>query len=116
MAPEKDYLGDKLRLVERARENAYFRKLDQELIDQMRQQAAPQQTPEGDSEGHQVEASVRQGPISDTIMDFIEETGIDLVVMSTHGRGGLQRFLVGSVTDRVIRSSRVPVLAIPLED
>lgn len=40
----------------------------------------------------------------------------DLVVMSTRGRGGLQRFLVGSVTDRVIRSSRVPVLAIPLED
>jgi nucleotide-binding universal stress UspA family protein len=39
MAPEKDYLGDKLRLLERAREDAYFRKLDQELIDKMRQQA-----------------------------------------------------------------------------
>jgi nucleotide-binding universal stress UspA family protein len=40
MAQEKDYLGDKLRLVERAREDIYFRKLDQELIDKMRQQAA----------------------------------------------------------------------------
>ena len=40
MAPEKDYLGDKLRLLERAREDIYFRKLDQELIDKMRQQAA----------------------------------------------------------------------------
>jgi nucleotide-binding universal stress UspA family protein len=69
-----------------------------------------------EGEGIQVEASVRQGPTLDNIMNFIEETGIDLVVMSTHGRGGLQRFLVGSVTDRVIRSSRVPVLAIPLED
>lgn len=38
MADQKDYLGEKLRLVERAREDAYFRKLDQALIDQMRQQ------------------------------------------------------------------------------
>ncbi|WP_089717097.1 universal stress protein [Candidatus Entotheonella palauensis] len=66
--------------------------------------------------GIQVEASVRQGPTSDHIMNFIEETGIDPVVMSTHGRSGLQRFFLGSVTDRVIRSSRVPVLAVPLED
>jgi universal stress protein A len=40
MAQEKDYLGDKLRLIERAREDIYFRRLDQELIDKMRQQAA----------------------------------------------------------------------------
>src|SRR5262249_59133173 len=46
---DKDYFGEKLRLVERARENAYFRKLDQALIEQMRQKdhaedmaAAPQ--------------------------------------------------------------------------
>jgi nucleotide-binding universal stress UspA family protein len=40
MAEGKDYLGEKLRLVERAREDAFFRKLDQELIDKMRQQSA----------------------------------------------------------------------------
>jgi len=39
MAEEKDYLGEKLRLAERAREDAYFRQLDQALIAQMRQQA-----------------------------------------------------------------------------
>jgi nucleotide-binding universal stress UspA family protein len=39
MAPEQDYLGDKLRLLERAREDVYFRQLDQELINKMRQQA-----------------------------------------------------------------------------
>jgi universal stress protein A len=39
MAEGKDYLGEKLRLLERAREDAYFRKLDQELIAKMRQQA-----------------------------------------------------------------------------
>jgi nucleotide-binding universal stress UspA family protein len=66
--------------------------------------------------GIQVETSVRQGVTLDNITDFVEAAGIDLIVMSTHGRGGLQRFLVGSVTDRVIRSSHVPVLAIPPEE
>jgi len=69
-------------------------------------------------EGHgiHVATSVRQGSTLDHIAHVIAENGIDLIVMSTHGRGGLQRFLVGSVTDRVIRSSHVPVLAIPPED
>jgi nucleotide-binding universal stress UspA family protein len=66
--------------------------------------------------GIQVNTSVRQGPTLDNITDFVEEAGIDLIVMSTHGRSGLQRFLLGSVTDRVIRSSHVPVLAIPPEE
>jgi nucleotide-binding universal stress UspA family protein len=66
--------------------------------------------------GLQVETSVQQGSALENITDFVAENGIDLIVMSTHGRGELQRFLVGSVTDRVIRSSHVPVLAIPPED
>lgn len=40
MAEQKDYLGDKLKQLERAREDMYFRKLDQELIAQMRQRAS----------------------------------------------------------------------------
>jgi nucleotide-binding universal stress UspA family protein len=66
--------------------------------------------------GTQVETSVLQGSILENMTDFVAENGIDLIVMSTHGRGGLQRFFVGSVTDRVIRSSHVPVLAIPPKD
>jgi nucleotide-binding universal stress UspA family protein len=66
--------------------------------------------------GIQVETLVRQGATLDNITDFVEAAGIDLIVMSTHGRSGLQRFLLGSVTDRVIRSSHVPVLAIPPEE
>ena len=49
MAQEKDYLSDKLRLVERAREDIYFRKLDQELIDKMRQQATQEVKPAEDA-------------------------------------------------------------------
>jgi len=69
-----------------------------------------------ESNGLHVETSVRQGSALENITNFVAENGIDLIVMSTHGRGELQRFLVGSVTDRVIRSSHVPVLAIPPED
>jgi nucleotide-binding universal stress UspA family protein len=42
MAEDKDYLGEKLRLVERAREDTYFRRLDQELLAKMRQQDRPE--------------------------------------------------------------------------
>ncbi|MFB3093273.1 MAG: universal stress protein [Dehalococcoidia bacterium] len=47
------------------------------------------------------------------MVNYAREHGIDLVVMSTHGFGGLKRLLVGSVTDRVIRSCEVPVLVVP---
>ncbi len=68
------------------------------------------------SQGIQVDTAVRQGLTLENITTFVEEHGIDLIVMSTHGRGYFQRFMVGSVTDRVIRSSHVPVVAIPPED
>jgi nucleotide-binding universal stress UspA family protein len=66
--------------------------------------------------GIPVQTSVRQGFTLDAIATFVAENGIDLIVMSTHGRSGLQRFFIGSVTDRVIRFSHVPVLAIPPGD
>lgn len=42
-----------------------------------------------------------------------EESGADLVVMATHGRGGIQRALLGSTTDKLVRSVHVPVLVRP---
>ena len=53
-----------------------------------------------------------EGPAADRIVEYAEAQGIDLIVMSTHGRGGVRRFLVGSVTDRVIRSTVLPVLVV----
>jgi nucleotide-binding universal stress UspA family protein len=44
------------------------------------------------------------------ILRAAEEVGADLVAMSTHGRGGLNRLMLGSVTDKVLRGSHVPVL------
>lgn len=44
------------------------------------------------------------------LVRYLEEGGYDLVVMATHGRGGIGRFLIGSVTDKILRASRVPML------
>ena len=46
------------------------------------------------------------------ILEAIEETGADLVVMSTHGRSGLDRWRFGSVAQRVARHSPVPVVLV----
>ena len=53
------------------------------------------------------------GPAHEHIIDYAKQHGVDLVVMSTHGHGGLKRMLLGSTTDRVIRSGELPVLVVP---
>jgi len=59
---------------------------------------------------------VLQGEPYRTIVDYAETYGIDLVVMPTHGRQGLARFLLGSTTERVVRQSEVPVLTLRPDD
>ena len=49
------------------------------------------------------------------IIDCAENERIDLIVMSSHGRSGLSRMLIGSVTDKVLRGASCPVLVVPLE-
>ena len=48
------------------------------------------------------EAATFLGPPADLLLDYIKEHSIDLVVMTTHGRGGLLRVALGSVADRLI--------------
>jgi nucleotide-binding universal stress UspA family protein len=43
---------------------------------------------------------------------FAAEAGIDLIVMGTHGRGGLVHMLLGSVTEKVVRAAPCPVLTV----
>ena len=64
------------------------------------------------SVGLNVTKAIEDGPAAEKIVEYAEAAGIDLIIMSTHGRGGVRRFLVGSVTDRVIRSTHLPVLVI----
>ena len=51
--------------------------------------------------------------IATTIAEQVKELGCDLVVISTHGRSGLQHFFLGSVTERLLRLAHVPVLCVP---
>ncbi|ELZ92638.1 UspA domain-containing protein [Haloferax sulfurifontis ATCC BAA-897] len=63
-----------------------------------------------------VETEIRVGLPHETIIDYGEERDIDLVVMGTHGTSGLERYLLGSVAERVVRLSDVPVLCVPPAD
>ncbi|WP_227374291.1 universal stress protein [Haladaptatus halobius] len=56
--------------------------------------------------------AVARGAPADEILDYAEDEGIDLVVMGTHGRTGLGRFLLGSVAERVARHSTMPVMLV----
>lgn len=60
-----------------------------------------------------VAETVEAGPsIHQAICAYIEEQDIDLVVIGTHGRTGFDRYLLGSVTEHLIRTSAIPVLTV----
>ena len=59
---------------------------------------------------------VEMGEPHSQIIDWIKPKAIDLIIMSTHGRSGLQRMMLGSVTEKVLRNAHCPVLVIPPED
>lgn len=208
MAEYRDYLGDKFQLVERAREDIYFRKLDQELIAKLRQQAEQEaekakpvesppkpfssllipvdfspyamralekaadiaerfeshlivlhvihpdvgtiavakqlgkqtSAPAGDEADdaidavidrqreqayaaleaflpprlaqHPVELRVVFGRPFERIVETAVQSESDLIVMGTHGRTGIARVALGSVTERVVRLAPCPVLTV----
>ncbi|OEC84484.1 MULTISPECIES: universal stress protein [Methanobacterium] len=56
--------------------------------------------------------STKEGSPSDIIINTVKEEGVDLIVMGTSGKHGLDRFLLGSVTENVVRSSQCPVLVV----
>jgi nucleotide-binding universal stress UspA family protein len=62
--------------------------------------------------GVDVTEAVMEGLAEDTIVDYAEGNGIDLIVMGTHGRRGVERYVVGSVTERVVRATDVPTLVV----
>lgn len=63
--------------------------------------------------GPSVSSAVLKGlPVVQTLTTHIRELGVDLVVMTTHGRGGLRRAWLGSVTDQLIRNSEIPILVV----
>ncbi|MCG1003674.1 MULTISPECIES: universal stress protein [Halobacterium] len=65
--------------------------------------------------GVRVERSLVDGNPSREIVRYAEDEDCDLVVMGTHGRGGIDRLLLGSVAEKVVRSSSVPVLTVRVD-
>nr|WP_255420833.1 universal stress protein [Methanosarcina sp. MSH10X1] len=61
------------------------------------------------------EGAVVEGDPANEILEFAEQNKVDIIVMGTLGKGGLERFLLGSVTDKVVRHSKVSVLVVKQE-
>jgi len=64
----------------------------------------------------QLATATLSGAPAQALADYVRETGVDLVVMTTHGRGGLQRAWLGSVADRLVRGLEVPILLVRPKD
>ena len=62
-----------------------------------------------------VSYKVLVGDPAQTIIEFVQKEHVDLIVMTTHGKSGLKRVIMGSVADAVIRESGKPVLTIKPE-
>lgn len=69
-------------------------------------------------DGIQPEFVVQRGTVSEAILSFSEKEAVDLIVMGTHGRQGVDHLTMGSVAEKVLRKARCPVLAVrrPVHD
>ncbi|MDH5021437.1 universal stress protein [Halobacterium rubrum] len=66
--------------------------------------------------GVRVEEHVSAGSPSRAIRKFVEDNDIDIVVMGSHGRSGLSRVVLGSVAEKVLRRTRLPVLVVDVHE
>jgi len=113
---------DELMSVFRQLQDSPFARWDQanvlqdQLVDRHRQlldEFVKQQVPEIGSDLN-VRKVVEVGEPYATLVDWAKKEQVDVIVMSTHGRTGMPRMMLGSVTEKVLRSAPCPVLAIPL--
>jgi len=63
-----------------------------------------------------VETAIVEGVPRTEILDYVGDAGMDMVVMGTHGRTGLDHYLIGSVAEKVVRRSPVPVVTVRLTE
>jgi nucleotide-binding universal stress UspA family protein len=93
--------------------DTYVPKLDSELEAGAKEYLRARR--ESIADGATVEAFVLRGSTADSLLDFVEQKGVDLVVMSTHARAGIARATLGSVADRMLQGT-APVLLIRVRD
>jgi len=63
-------------------------------------------------QGLSVQTAVVNGSPDSEILDYAKNSQVDLIIMSTHGRSGISRWVFGSVADRVVRNASIPVLVV----
>jgi nucleotide-binding universal stress UspA family protein len=61
------------------------------------------------------ESVVTEGNPGSEIISYAQSAGMDIIILGAVGRTGLDKFLLGSVAEKVVRSSKIPVLTIPRE-
>lgn len=64
------------------------------------------------NKGAKVRGILREGPISETILQVADEVHADMIAMSTHSRTGISHWLMGSVADEVVHNAHVPVILV----
>lgn len=69
-----------------------------------------------EKEGIYARGVVKRGRPYEVILRVADKEGADMIVMGTHGRTGLARAVIGSVTDRVVRHSKLPVVLVPAKE
>ncbi len=92
--PGADPTQAEVKVVKEAEE--YLKKLEERL----------------EAKGFKVDTHVRYGNDAEEILDHAAQKDIDIVAMSTHGRSGVKRFLLGSVAEKVLRHSPKPVFLV----
>lgn len=103
-------------------DNRRYRAADRETKDDVRQaleeegeRAVDDARVSLEEAGVEVVGEIRDGVPHKTIVDYLEETDQDLVVMGTHGQTGRDRIAtLGSVTERVVKAAPVPVLVVDI--
>lgn len=63
-------------------------------------------------DGLAVQSCIQGGYPAETILDYAKDTGVDLIIMATHGRSGVSRWALGSVAEKVVTASPVPVFVV----
>ena len=88
----------------------------EELIDELRAAVTDEVVARADEAGVDSRAVVLQGTPHGAIRRYVDESGIDLIVMGTHGRGRVEKFLLGSIAERTVRTANVPVVTVRLSE
>jgi len=91
-----------------------FADIEQELQDNAEKELDKLATALKD-EGFDVITAVRRGRASDEICTYAGDVGNSIIAIGTHGRSGIEHFLFGSTTERVLRKAPCPVLSVRLD-